>query len=76
MISGALPARFRSLFKKKMADSRVQKAVVFLVALKKRKLLSQLRDETRSSLAPLLHTAETIRPAASYSGLSKSPTHA
>ena len=76
MISGAILARFLSLFKKKMADSRVHKAVVWLVALKKLKLLSQLRSETRSSLAQLLHTAETIRPAASYSGLSKSSTHA
>ena len=55
MISGALPARFRGLLKKKMADSQVKKAIVWLAALKKRKRLSQLRDETRSSLAPLLH---------------------
>ena len=47
-------ARFRGLFKKKMADSRVKKAIVWLV-LKKRKRLSQLRDEKRSSLAPLLN---------------------
>ena len=42
-----------------MADSQgppqVQKAIVSLVALKKRKCLSQFRDETRSSLAPHLH---------------------
>ena len=38
-----------------MADSQVQKAIVSLVALKKRKRLSQFRDKTRSSLAPLLH---------------------
>ena len=38
-----------------MADSQVQKAIVSLVALKKRKRLSQFRDETRSSLALLLH---------------------
>lgn len=55
MISGALSARFRGLFKKKMADSPVQKAIVWLAALKKRKRLSQLRDETRPSLAPLFH---------------------
>ena len=46
--------RFRGLFKKKMEDSRVQKAIVWLVVLKKQKRLSQLRNETRSSLAPLL----------------------
>ena len=44
--------------------------------LEKRKLQSQLRDETRSSLAPLLHAAAVIRPTASYSVLSKSSTHA
>ena len=54
MISGALPAHFRGLFKKKMADSRVQKTIVWLVALKKRKRLSQSRDVRRSSLAQLL----------------------
>ena len=58
-----------------MADSRVQKAIVSLVALKKRKRLSQFRDETKSSLAPLLHALKwRQRPAASYSGLSKSST--
>ena len=55
MISGVLPARFRGLLKYKMAESRVQNANVWLVALKKRKRLSQLRDEARSSLAPLLY---------------------
>ena len=55
MISGVLPARFRGLFKKKMADSRVQNAIEWLVALKKRKRLSHLRDEAKSSLAPLLY---------------------
>ena len=38
--------------KTNIADSRVQKAIVWLVALKKWKRLSQLWDETRSSLAP------------------------
>ena len=58
-----------------MADSRVQKAIVSLVALKKRKRLSQFRDETRSSLAPLLHALRRRqRPAANYSGLSKFST--
>ena len=38
-----------------MADSQIQKAIVSLVALKKRKRLSQFRDEKRSSLAPLKH---------------------
>ena len=38
-----------------MADSQVQMAIVSLVALKKRKRLPQFRDETRPSLAPLLH---------------------
>ena len=38
-----------------MADSQVQKAIASLVALKKRKRVSQFRDETKSSLAPLLH---------------------
>ena len=38
-----------------MADSRVQKAIVWFVALKKRKRQSQLRDEARSSLPPLLY---------------------
>ena len=58
-----------------MVDSRVQKAIVSLVALKKRKRLSQFRDETRSSLAPLLHALKRRqRPAASYPGLSKSST--
>ena len=52
MISGDLPARFCRLLKKKLADIRVQKAIVWLAALKKRKRLSQSRDETRSSLAP------------------------
>ena len=58
-----------------MTDSRVQKAIVSLVALKKRKHVSQFRDETRSSLAPLLHALKRRqRPAASYPGLSKSST--
>ena len=58
-----------------MADSRVQKAIVSLVALKKRKRLSQFRDETRSSLALLLHALKRRqRPAASYSGMSKFST--
>ena len=47
-------ARFRGLFKKKMVDSRVRRAIVWLIVLKKRKRLSQLRDKTRSSLVPLL----------------------
>ena len=51
----ACPARFRGLLKKSMADSRVQKAIVWFLTLKKRKRLSQLRDETRSSLTPHLH---------------------
>ena len=38
---------------KNIADSRVQNAIVWLVALKKWKRLSQLWDEARSSLAPL-----------------------
>jgi len=59
MIPGALAARFCGLLKKKMADSQVKKAIVWLAALKKRKRLSQLRDETRSSLAPLLHADES-----------------
>ena len=64
--------RFRELA---MVDSRVQKAIASLVALKKRKRLSQFRDETRSSLAPLLHALKRRqRPAASYPGLSKSST--
>ena len=85
MISGVLPARFRGLFKKKMADSRVQKAIAWLVALKKRKRLSQLRDEARSyfALCTFICTkaaairpakAAAIRPAASYSGPCKSST--
>ena len=44
--------------KKNIADSRVQKAIVWLVSLKKWKRLSQLWDETRSSLActaPYMH---------------------
>mgnify|MGYP007058290456 CR=1 FL=1 len=69
-------ARFRCAFASWwMSDSRVQKPIVSLVALKKRKRLSQFRDETRSSLAPLLHALKRRqRPAASYSGLSKSST--
>ena len=69
-------ARFRRAFAScSMADSRVQKAIVSLVALKKRKRLSQFMDETRSSLAPLLHALKRRqRPAASYPGLSKSFT--
>ena len=35
--------------------SRVQKAIVRLIVMKKRQRLSQLRDETRSSRAALLH---------------------
>ena len=67
MMSGALSRPVRS-----MADNRVQKTIVSLLALKKRKRLSQFRDETRSSLAPLLHALmRRQRPAASYSGLSK-----
>ena len=55
-----------------MTDSRVQKAIVSLIALKKRKHVSQFRDETRSSLAPLLHALKRRqRPAASYSGISQ-----
>ena len=55
-------ARFRSVRRafagcskkeENIADSRVQNAIVWLVALKKWKRLSQLWDETRSSLAPL-----------------------
>ena len=38
-----------------MAESQIQKAIVSLVALKKRKRLSEFRDEKRSSPAPLLH---------------------
>ena len=53
-MSGALSRAVKK--KENMADSRVEKAIVCLFALKKRKRLSQLRDETRSSLAPFLHT--------------------
>ena len=68
--SGALSRPVRS-----MSDNRVQKTIVSLLALKKRKRLSQFRDETRSSLAPLLHALmRRQRPAASYSGLSKLST--
>ena len=69
-MSGALSQAVQEK-KKHIADSRVQKAIVWLVALKKWKRLSQLWDETRSSLAPLRTwiKAATIRPAASYSGL-------
>ena len=57
------------------ANSRVQKAIVSLVALKKGRRLSQFKDETRSSLAPLLHVLKRRqRPAASNSGMSKSAT--
>jgi len=43
------------LLKKKMADSRVRRAYVWLVVLKKQERLSQLRDETKPSLAPLFY---------------------
>jgi len=51
MIARAL----RGLLKKKMSDARVWRAILWFVVLKKRKRLSQLRDETTSSLAPLLY---------------------
>ena len=60
-----------------MADSQVQKAIVSLVALKKRKRMSQFRDETTKVIPCTALTcvkAATIRPAASYSWLSKSCT--
>ena len=71
-----IQARFRWAFAScSMADSLVQVAIVSLGALKKLKRLSQFTDETRSSLAPLLHALKRRqRPAASYSGLSKSST--
>ena len=69
-------ARFWCVFAScSMADSWVQVAIVSLGALKKRKRLSQFADETRSFLAPLLHALKRWqRPAASYSGRSKSST--
>ena len=45
----------RGLLKKKMADSQVRRATVWLVVLKKRKRLSELREDTRSSLVPPLY---------------------
>ena len=39
-------ARSRGLFKKKITDSRVRRAIVWLVVLKKRKRLSQLTGLT------------------------------
>ena len=57
LISSALPARFRGLFKNITADSPVQKAFMascFEVAE------TQLRGETRPSLSPLLHALHSF----------------
>jgi len=52
--------KFVSPSKKKMADFRVRRATAWLVVLKKRKRLSQLRDDTKSSLAPLFAWFDTV----------------
>ena len=70
---------FRRTFviRKKMAHSRVQKAISCLIVLKKRRRLSQMRDEISLSLEPLLHgwiKAANVWPAASYFEFWKSTT--
>ena len=67
MISGTLS---RDDHQKESAVSRVQKVIVWLIVLKKRKRRWQIRNETRSFLALLLHSSQSAARKINFFALS------